>query len=139
MRERGIKRENTLPYTPQYNGIAQRALEIMCDKAVALLREVIDGKSNGRRVLNVNMTFYLYPPPSTLNDLLRIGLRPCFDNIPTFRNLTRAQNDLAPGIIRCVRAGRGVLPRNLLCTRLDHGQDRARSCFARSLSCISFQ
>ena len=44
--ERGIKRENTPPHTPQYNGVAEGALGILRDKAVALLRRVTEGESN---------------------------------------------------------------------------------------------
>lgn len=44
--EGGIKRENTPHYTPQYNGVAERALVILPEKTVALLRGVTEGKSD---------------------------------------------------------------------------------------------
>ena len=34
----GIKHKKTPPHTPQYNGVAKRALGILRDKTVALLR-----------------------------------------------------------------------------------------------------
>ena len=42
----GIKRESTPPYTPQYNGVVERALGLLRDKTVALLRGVMEGKSD---------------------------------------------------------------------------------------------
>ncbi|CAN0075317.1 unnamed protein product, partial [Sphacelaria rigidula] len=41
-----IKPEKTPPHTPQYNGVAERALGIMRDKTVALLRGLEEGKTN---------------------------------------------------------------------------------------------
>ena len=42
----GIKHEKTPPYSPQYNGVAERALGILRDKTVALLRSLIAGNTN---------------------------------------------------------------------------------------------
>ena len=41
----GIKHERTPPYTPQYNGVAKRTLDLLRDKAVALLHGVTEGAS----------------------------------------------------------------------------------------------
>ena len=43
--ELGIKHERTPPYTPQYNGVAERTLGLLRDKTVALLRGVTEGAS----------------------------------------------------------------------------------------------
>ena len=43
--ELGIKHERTLPYTPQYYGVAERTLGLLRDKTVALLRGVTGGAS----------------------------------------------------------------------------------------------
>ena len=43
--ELGIKPERTPPYTPQYNGLAERTLGLLRDKTVALLRGVTEGAS----------------------------------------------------------------------------------------------
>ena len=43
--ELGIKHERTPPYTPQYNGVAERILGLLRDKTVALLRGVTKGAS----------------------------------------------------------------------------------------------
>ena len=43
--ELGIKHERTPPYTPQYNGVAERTLVLLRDKTVALLRGVAEGAS----------------------------------------------------------------------------------------------
>ena len=43
--ELGIKHERTPPYTPQYNGVAERTLGLLRDKTVALLRRVTEGAS----------------------------------------------------------------------------------------------
>ena len=43
--ELGIKHERTPPYTPQYNGVAERTLDFLRDKTVALLRGVTEGAS----------------------------------------------------------------------------------------------
>ncbi|CAM9447630.1 unnamed protein product [Sphacelaria rigidula] len=40
-----IKPEKTPPHTPQYNGVAERALGILRDKTVVLLRELEEGKN----------------------------------------------------------------------------------------------
>ena len=45
LKELGIKRETTSPYTPQYNGVVERALGFLRDKTVALLRGMTAGKS----------------------------------------------------------------------------------------------
>ena len=41
----GIKNERTPPYTPQYNGVAERTLGLLRGKTVALLRGVTEGAS----------------------------------------------------------------------------------------------
>ena len=43
--ELGIKHECTPPYTPQYNGVAERTLGLHREKTVALLRRVTEGAS----------------------------------------------------------------------------------------------
>ena len=43
--ELGIKHERIPPYTPQYNGVAERTLGLYRDKTVALLRGVTEGAS----------------------------------------------------------------------------------------------
>ena len=43
--ELGIKHDRTPPYTPQYNGVAERTLGLLRDKTVALLRGVAEGAS----------------------------------------------------------------------------------------------
>ena len=43
--ELGIKHERTPPYTPQYNGVAERTVGLLRDKTVALLRGVTEGVS----------------------------------------------------------------------------------------------
>ena len=43
--ELGIKHEHTPPYTPQYNGVAERTLALLRDKTIALLRGVTEGAS----------------------------------------------------------------------------------------------
>ena len=43
--ELGIKHERTPPYTPQYNGVAERTLGLLRDRTVALLRGVAEGAS----------------------------------------------------------------------------------------------
>lgn len=40
-----FEREHS-PYTPQYNGVAERVLKDLCDKTIALLWDVSEGKSN---------------------------------------------------------------------------------------------
>ena len=41
----GIKHEKTPPHTPQYNGVTERALGILRDKTVALLRDLKEEKN----------------------------------------------------------------------------------------------
>ena len=41
----GIKHERTPPYTPQYNGVAERTLGLLRDKTVALLHGVMEDAS----------------------------------------------------------------------------------------------
>ena len=41
--ELGIRHERTPPHTLQYNGVAERILDFLCDKIVALLRGVTEG------------------------------------------------------------------------------------------------
>ena len=43
--ELGIRHERTPPYTPQYNGVAERILGLLRDKTVALLRGMTEGAS----------------------------------------------------------------------------------------------
>ena len=47
--ELGIKHERTPPYTPQYNGVAERTLNLLRDKTVALLHGVTEGASERLR------------------------------------------------------------------------------------------
>lgn len=42
----GIKRDSTPPYTPQYNGVVERALRLLRDKTLSLLQRVLEGKSD---------------------------------------------------------------------------------------------
>ena len=42
----GIKREATPPHIPQYNGVVERALGLLRDKTMVLLRSMTTGKSN---------------------------------------------------------------------------------------------
>ena len=46
LKELGIKRKTTPPHIPQYNGVMERALGLVRDKAVALLRGTTAGKSD---------------------------------------------------------------------------------------------
>ncbi|CAN0270740.1 unnamed protein product [Ascophyllum nodosum] len=46
LKELGIKRKRTLPHTPQYNGVVERALGLLRDKTVVLLRGMTAGKSD---------------------------------------------------------------------------------------------
>ena len=48
--EQGIKHGCTPPYTPQYNGLAERTLGLLRDKTVALLQGVTEGASERLRV-----------------------------------------------------------------------------------------
>ena len=45
LKELGIKRETTPSHIPQYNGVVERALGVLLDKTVALLRGMTAGKS----------------------------------------------------------------------------------------------
>ena len=46
LKELVIKRETTPPHAPQYNGVVERALGLLRDKTVALLRGMTAGKSD---------------------------------------------------------------------------------------------
>ena len=46
LKELGIKRETTPPHTPQYNGVVERALGLLRDKTMVLLRGMTAGKSD---------------------------------------------------------------------------------------------
>ena len=46
LKELGIKRETTPTHTPQYNGVVERALGLLRDETVALLRCMTAGKSD---------------------------------------------------------------------------------------------
>ena len=40
------KRESTSPYTPQYSSVIERALGLLRDKTVTLLRGMMEGKND---------------------------------------------------------------------------------------------
>ena len=86
-----IKREFTPPYTPQYNGVVERALGLLRDKTVALLRGVTEGRSDrlwakamnyACEVSNRSVTSSLDRGVSPYE--LWHGRRPTFNNILPF-------------------------------------------------------
>ena len=115
--ERGIKRERTPPHTPQYNGVAERALGILRDKTVALLRGVTEGKSDRLWAEAMNFACQMSNrcvtsslSGSTSPYELWFGRRPQLDNIPTFGALGYLrrflpEHKLAPRGAKCIMLG----------------------------------
>ena len=91
LKELGIKRKMTPPLTPQYNGIVERALGLLRDKTVALLRGMTAGKSDrlwaeamnyACEMSNCCTTTTLNPGFSPFE--LWVGHRPTFDHLIPF-------------------------------------------------------
>ena len=117
LKELEIKRETTPPHTPQYNGVVERALGLLRDKTVALLRGMAAGKSDrlwaeamnyACEMSNRCTTTSLNPGVSPYE--LWVGHRPTFDHlIPfgTIRYLRRPkpEHKLAPRGAKCIMLG----------------------------------
>lgn len=118
--KRGIKRENTPRHTSQYNVVAARALGILRYMTVALLRGVIESKSDcfWAEVMNFANQVSNRCVTSALDDMalphkLCFGRRPSFDNIPTFFTLEylrrfQFEHKLAPRAAKCIMIGPAV-------------------------------
>ena len=115
--ELGIKRESTPPYTPQYNGVVERALGLLRDKTVALLRGVIEGKSDRlwAEAMAYACDMWNRCTTSSLDSgtspyELWYGRRPTFDNILPFGTVRylrrpRPKHKLAPRGAKCIMLG----------------------------------
>ena len=117
LKELGIKRDTTPPHTPQHNGFVDRALGLLRDNTVALLRGMIAGKSGRRwaeamnyayKMSNCCTTTSLNPGVSPYK--LWVRHRPTFDHpIPfgTVRYLRRSKPEqkLAPRGAKCIMLG----------------------------------
>ena len=117
LKELEIKRETTPPHTPQYNGVVERALGLLQDKTVALLRGMAAGKSDRLWAEAMNYacemssrctTTSLNPGVSPYE--LWVGHRPTFDNLIPFgtvRYLRRPkpEHKLAPRGAKCIMLG----------------------------------
>ena len=91
LKELGIKRETTPPPTPQYNGVVERALGLLRDKTLTLLRGMTAGKGDrlwaevmnyAREMSNRCTTSPLNPGVSSYE--FRVGHRPTFDHLIPF-------------------------------------------------------
>lgn len=116
LNERGIKREKTLPHTPQYSGVAKRALGILRDKTVALLRGVTERKNDHlwaetmrfvHRTTNGCVTVAFNGSTSPCQ--LWCGCRSHLDSVPTFGAL---------GYLRRFRPELKLAPHGVTCTML---------------------
>ncbi|CAN0472706.1 unnamed protein product, partial [Ascophyllum nodosum] len=114
LKELGIKRETTPPHTPQYNGVVERALGLLRDKTVALLRDMNAGKSDrlwaeamkyACEMPNRCKTTSLNPGVSPYE--LWVGHRPTFDHLIPFGTVgylrrPRPEHKLAPRGAKCI-------------------------------------
>ena len=84
----GIKHERTPPYTPQYNGVAERILGLLRDETVALLHGVTEGASE--RLWAEAMAYACDISNKCVTDSLNHDKTPCeiwHDRPPAFDTL----------------------------------------------------
>ena len=117
LKELWIKRKTTPPHTPQYNGVVERALGLLRDKTVALLRGMTAGKSDRLWAEAMNYAWEMSNRCTTtsLNPVvfpyeLWVGHRPTFDHlipIGTVGYLQRPkpEHKLAPRGAKCIMLG----------------------------------
>ena len=112
LKELGIKRDMTPPHTPQYNGVVERALGLLRDKTLALLRGMAvvwtEAMNYACEMSNHCTTTSLNPGVSP--DKLWVGHRPMFDYLILFRTveyLRRPEPEykLAPRGAKCIMLG----------------------------------
>ena len=117
LKELGIKRETTPPNTPQYNGVVERALGLLRDKTVTLLRGMTAGKSDrlwaeamkyACEMSNRCTTTSLNPGVSPHE--LWVGHRPTFNHLIPFGTVKylrrpKPEHKLAPHRAKCIMLG----------------------------------
>ena len=117
LKELGIKRETTPSHTLQYNGIVERALGILRDKTVALLRGIIAGKSD--RLWTEAMNYACKMSNRCTTTSLNLGVspyelwvghRPTFDYLIPFGTVgylrrPKFEHKLAPRGAKCIMLG----------------------------------
>ena len=117
LEELGIKRETTPPHTTQYNGVVERALGLLRDKTVALLRGMTAGKSDRLWAEAINYaceksyrctTTSLNP--SVFPYELWVGHRPTFNHFIPFGTVEyswrpKPEHKLAPRGAKCIMLG----------------------------------
>ena len=117
LKELGIKRETTPPHTPQHYGVAERALGLLRDKTVALLRGMIAGKSDrlwteamndacemSKRFTTTSLNPGVFPYE------LWVGHRLTFDHLISFGTVgylrrSKHEHKLAPRGVNCIMLG----------------------------------
>ena len=117
LKKLGIKGEKTSPHTPQYNGVVERALGLLRDKTVALLRGVTTGKSDRlwAEAMNYACEMSSHSPTTSLNpgvspSKLWVGHRPTFDHLIPFETVgylrqPEPELKLAPLEAECIMLG----------------------------------
>ena len=114
LKELGIKRETTPPHTPQYNGVVERALGLLKDKIVALIRGMTAGTSDRlwAEAMNYACEMSNRCTIASLNSVvspyeLWVGHRPMFDHLIPFGVVehlrTRAQIGATRGQVHHTR------------------------------------
>ena len=117
LKELGIKRETTPLYSPQFNGVVERALGLLRDKTVALLRGMTAGKSDRFKVEAMNYacemsnrctTTSLNPGVSPYE--LWVGHWPTFDHPIPFGTVgylrrPKPEHKLAPRVAKFIMLG----------------------------------
>ena len=130
LKELGMKRETTPPHTSQYNGVVERALGLLRDKTVALLRGITAGKSDRLWAKAMNYTCGISNRCTTTS--LNPGIspyelwvkpRPTFDHLIPFGTVgylgrPKPEHKLAPRGAKCIMVGIDTnYPRRTFCVR----------------------
>ena len=117
LKELGIKRETTPLHTLQYNGVVERALGLLRDKTVALLRGMTAGKSDRLWAEAMNYVCKMSNRctttslnPSVFPYELWVGHRPTFDHLIPFGTVGYLRRPtpelkLAPRGAKCIMLG----------------------------------